>query len=156
MPQPGTTRRGLLVLSGGAALASAMAGAREPAHGSGTSKADRARDPAIDTHIHLVEPGLPGIKPKPEDIQRLYQGPPSKMAERFKTDMEQANIKVAFGMGSLGGDKGDPLGVAHTLELAKSVPGLKAIGVADPRRIEPEHLRPPRCRSSGTATRSSP
>ena len=30
MPQPGTTRRGLLVLSGGAALAGAMAGAREP------------------------------------------------------------------------------------------------------------------------------
>ena len=28
-----------------------------------------------------------------------------------------------------------------TLELAKSVSGLKAVGVADPRRIEPEHLR---------------
>jgi predicted TIM-barrel fold metal-dependent hydrolase len=35
----------------------------------------------------------------------------------------------------------DPLGVVGTLAVARSVPGLFPIGVADPRRTEPEHLR---------------
>jgi predicted TIM-barrel fold metal-dependent hydrolase len=41
----------------------------------------------------------------------------------------------------LNGAKDDPLGIAATIELSKSIPGLLAIGVADPRRTEPEHLR---------------
>jgi predicted TIM-barrel fold metal-dependent hydrolase len=77
----------------------------------------------------------------PEDIVQLYQGPLSKMADRLKAEMNEANIQFAFGMGSLGSEKPDPLGVARTLELAKSVSGLKAIGVADPRQTEPEHLK---------------
>ena len=32
------------------------------------------------------------------------------------------------------------MGITGTLALSQSVPGLKAVGVADPRRIEPEHL----------------
>jgi predicted TIM-barrel fold metal-dependent hydrolase len=95
----------------------------------------------IDTHIHVVPPGLPGIKPKPEDVERLYQGPLAAMADRLKAEMDQAKLEFAFGMGSLGGPKGDPLGIARTLELSRSVPGLRAIGVADPRRTEPEHLK---------------
>ena len=95
----------------------------------------------IDTHIHVVPPGLPGIKAMPEDVERLYEGPLTGMADRLKLEMGQANIKFAFGMGSLGGPKEDPLGIARTLELARSIPGLRAIGVADPRRTEPEHLK---------------
>ncbi len=95
----------------------------------------------IDTHIHVVPPGLPGIKAKPEDVVRLYEGPLTGMADRLKLEMGRANIKFAFGMGSLGGPKEDPLGIARTLELAESVPGLRAIGVADPRRTESEHLK---------------
>ncbi len=95
----------------------------------------------IDTHIHVVPPGLPGIKAMPEDVERLYEGPLTGMADRLKLEMGRANIKFAFGMGSLGGPKDDPLGIARTLELAESVPGLRAIGVADPRRTEPEHLK---------------
>ncbi len=77
----------------------------------------------------------------PADVVKLYQGEPSKMVDRLKAEMGQANVQFAFGMGSLGGEKSDPLGIVHTLELAKSVPGLKAIGVADPRRTEREHLK---------------
>jgi predicted TIM-barrel fold metal-dependent hydrolase len=54
--------------------------------------------------------------------------------------MHQAKCAFAFGMGSLDGLKGDPLGIAGTLALSQSVPGLKAVGIADPRRTEPEHL----------------
>ncbi|MBV8217516.1 MAG: amidohydrolase family protein [Solirubrobacterales bacterium] len=98
----------------------------------------------IDTHIHAVPAGVPGIKPMPEDmkdVEKLFEGPLAEMAARLKVEMDLAKIKVAFGMGSLEGPKEDPLGIARTLELSRTVPGLKAVGVADPRRTEPEHLR---------------
>jgi predicted TIM-barrel fold metal-dependent hydrolase len=44
-------------------------------------------------------------------------------------------------MGCCGGRADDPLGVSGTLAVARSVPGLYAIGVADPRQAEPEHLQ---------------
>jgi predicted TIM-barrel fold metal-dependent hydrolase len=141
MAKRGLTRRGLVGLSGGAALAGALGGVRELVHNSDGSQTEQAVDPVIDTHIHVVPPGLPGIKPMPEDVDKLFQGPLSKMVDRLKAEMNQASVQFAFGMGWLGGEKLDPLGVARTLELAKAVPGLKAIGVADPRRTEPEHLR---------------
>ena len=134
------TRRAVFRLSGGAALVSALVGIRELTR-SAVSEEERAGGPVIDTHIHVVPPGLPGIKPMPEDAEKLYKGPLSGMADRLKVEMDQAKLKFAFGMGSLEGLKEDPLGIARTLELSKSVPGLKAIGVADPRRTEPEHLR---------------
>ncbi len=49
------------------------------------------------------------MKPKPEDVVKLYQGTPQKIAERLKTEMKHANVQFAFGMGSVGGDKTDPL-----------------------------------------------
>jgi predicted TIM-barrel fold metal-dependent hydrolase len=55
--------------------------------------------------------------------------------------MEQGRVTVAFGMGSLGGGDADPLGIARTLELAKFVPGLKAIGIADPTHTDPRHMK---------------
>jgi uncharacterized protein len=102
---------------------------------------EQAGGPVIDTHIHVVPPGLPGIKPMPDDVEKLYKGPLSGMADRLRVEMDQAKLRFAFGMGSLDGLNEDPLGVARTLELSKLVPELKAIGVADPRRIGPEHLR---------------
>jgi predicted TIM-barrel fold metal-dependent hydrolase len=95
----------------------------------------------IDTHIHVVPPGVPGLKPKPKDVEELYRGPLSEMAARIKVEMHLANFKVAFGMGALGGCETDPLGIAGTLALSEFVPGLKAVGVADPRRTEPDHLK---------------
>jgi predicted TIM-barrel fold metal-dependent hydrolase len=77
----------------------------------------------------------------PEDVEKLFKGPLPAMADRLKFEMGQAEVKVAFGMGSVGGQTGDPLGIAGTLALAELVPGLKAIGVADPRNTEPAHLR---------------
>jgi predicted TIM-barrel fold metal-dependent hydrolase len=108
---------------------------------SAISEETQAEGPAIDTHIHVVPPRLPGIKPVPKDVEDLYQGPLTEMAARLRVEMHLAKYEFAFGMGSLDGLKGDPLGIARTLALSRSVPGLRAVGVADPRRTEPEHLR---------------
>jgi predicted TIM-barrel fold metal-dependent hydrolase len=81
------------------------------------------------------------MKPVPKDIDGLYSGPLSEMAARLRVEMHLAQYKFAFGMGSLEGPQNDPLGIAGTVALAQSVPGLRAIGVADPRRIAPEHLK---------------
>ena len=95
----------------------------------------------IDTHIHAVSSGLPGMKPKPEPIVKLYEGPIQPMADQLKAEMAAGRVEVAFGMGSLGGTIADPLGIARTLELCSLVPGLRAIGIADPRRTDPEWLK---------------
>jgi predicted TIM-barrel fold metal-dependent hydrolase len=44
-------------------------------------------------------------------------------------------------MGCCSASDDDPLGVAATLQLARRVPGLHAIGVADPLRTDADHLR---------------
>jgi predicted TIM-barrel fold metal-dependent hydrolase len=136
----GPTRRAVFRLSGGAALVGALVGIRGLAR-SAAPGGEQAGGPAIDTHIHAVPSHLPGVKPKPKDVEELYEGPLPEMAARLKVQMHLARYKIAFGIGSLGGPKEDPLGIAGTLALSESVPGLKAVGVADPRRTEPEHLK---------------
>jgi uncharacterized protein len=134
------TRREILGLAAGTALVgeiAALCGMTRPT----ASAEEPAGEPAIDTHIHVVHSGVPGVKAKPKKIEALYSGPIDRMADCVKAEMAQANIRIAFGMGSLVGQRDDPLGVARTLELSRLVPGLKAVGIADPRRIEPEHLR---------------
>jgi uncharacterized protein len=134
------TRRAVLRVSGRTALVSALLGLPELTR-SAFSQEELSGDSLIDTHIHVVSSGLPGLKPKPKDVEKLYRGPLSEMAARIKVEMHLANFKVAFGMGALGGPETDPLGIAGILALSRSVPGLKAVGVADPRRTEPEHLK---------------
>jgi hypothetical protein len=55
--------------------------------------------------------------------------------------MTSAGVSVALAMGSLTDDPQDPLGIASTLHIAEQVSGLFAIGVADPRRTDADHLR---------------
>src|SRR5262249_8411618 len=110
------TRRAVLRLSGGAALASALVGIQGLSR-SAFSEDERAGWRAIDTHIHVVPSNLPGIKPKPKDVETLYEGPPSEMVARLKVEMHLARFEVAFGMGCLGGPPADPLGIAGTLAL---------------------------------------
>jgi predicted TIM-barrel fold metal-dependent hydrolase len=134
------TRRQILGLAAGTALVGSLAGLpalTRPA----ASAEEPAGEPAIDTHIHVVHPGVPGLKAKPKEAAALYSGPVTRMADRIKAEMAQARVQIAFGIGSLVGPRDDPLGISRTLEIARSVPGLKAVGIADPRRIDPDHLR---------------
>jgi predicted TIM-barrel fold metal-dependent hydrolase len=134
------TRRTVLALSGGVVMVGAFAGVRGLA-GPAASGGEQDEGPVIDTHIHVDPSGIPGLKPIPKDVEELYERPLADMAARLKVEMHLANYKVAFGIGSLEGSNDDPLGIARTLELCESVPGLRAVGIADPRRTEPEHLK---------------
>jgi predicted TIM-barrel fold metal-dependent hydrolase len=91
----------------------------------------------IDSHIHVVPPGLPGVG----SLSPLLGGPADVLAARLRSEMQEAGIQQALAMGSLPGADDDPLGINGTLSLARQVPGLHAIGIADPSRSDPEHLR---------------
>src|SRR4051812_48518723 len=118
------TRRSVLGLSGGAALIGALGGGDPSALPSSQQQGGQGGGAAIDAHVHVVIPRIPGMKPMPEDVQRLMDGPPEAMARRLKDEMARAEVAFAFGMGCLGGSKDDPLGIDGTLQLAASVPGL--------------------------------
>jgi predicted TIM-barrel fold metal-dependent hydrolase len=91
----------------------------------------------IDMHIHVVPPQLPGAG----SLSPLLAGPVAALADALRREMRAAGVTHALAMGHLDGAPDDPLGVASTLALAGAVPGLSAIGAADPRRSEPEHLQ---------------
>jgi predicted TIM-barrel fold metal-dependent hydrolase len=91
----------------------------------------------IDTHIHVVPPQLPGAGP----LGALLEGPVEALAAALRRELQGAGASAALAMGQLDGGPDDPLGVAGTLAVARAVPGLHAVGVADPRRSDPEHLR---------------
>jgi predicted TIM-barrel fold metal-dependent hydrolase len=91
----------------------------------------------IDAHIHVVPPNLPGAGP----LSPLLEGRADALAAELRRQMQEAGVTQALAMGRLGGGEDDPLGVAGTLALARSVPGLLAIGAADPTRAAPEHLQ---------------
>jgi predicted TIM-barrel fold metal-dependent hydrolase len=71
----------------------------------------------------------------------ILDGPPDMVADRLQREMREAGVTIALAMGCLDAGPGDPLGIAATLEIGRRVPGVFAIGAADPRRREPEHLR---------------
>src|SRR5262245_39803093 len=91
----------------------------------------------IDTHIHVVRPQLPGVGP----LHPLLDRDAETVAAALHQELAEADAEQALAMGQLGGSDEDPLGVASTLAIARHVPGLHAVGVANPLRIEQEHLR---------------
>jgi predicted TIM-barrel fold metal-dependent hydrolase len=90
----------------------------------------------IDSHIHVVPPGLPGVG----DLGLRPTGGAVAVAERLRDEMQSAGIEYALAMGALGGGEADPLGVADSLGVAELVPGLHVIGAADPTRTDPDHM----------------
>src|SRR5207253_869726 len=91
----------------------------------------------IDMHIHVVPPNLPGAS----SLGSILAERPDVLANTLSSEMRGAGITTALAMGCLDGGVDDPLGISGTLEVAKRVPGLLAIGAADPRRAEPEYLQ---------------
>jgi len=91
----------------------------------------------IDTHIHVVPPQLPGVGP----LSPLLAAGGEALAAALRRELQAAGVTHAFAMGSCQGPEDDPLGVAGTLALARAVPGLFAIGIADPLRTDPGHLK---------------
>ena len=93
-------------------------------------------DVLIDAHVHVVPPGLPGLHAFPATLD----GAAATVAAAVRAELAASGTVQALAMGALSADPADPLGVAKTLRIADQVPGLHAIGVADPRRSGPEHL----------------
>jgi predicted TIM-barrel fold metal-dependent hydrolase len=90
----------------------------------------------IDTHIHVVRPHLPGVG----SLSPVLDDAPQTRAATLWHEMQSAGATHALAMGSWNAPPDDPLGVAETLLLARSVPGLLAIGIADPTRDDTDHL----------------
>lgn len=93
-------------------------------------------DVLIDAHMHVVPPDLPGLHGFPAALD----GAEEAVAAAVRAGMAASGTAQALAMGTLSDDPADPLGVAKTLRIADRVPGLHAIGVADPRCGDPEHL----------------
>src|SRR5947209_8109452 len=95
----------------------------------------------IDAHIHVVSPQLPGVGNLNPVLELAADG----VAAALRREMQAANVSAVLAMGCWYPNRpaadADPLGVAATLAVARSVPGLHAIGVADPGRTEPDYLR---------------
>lgn len=93
-------------------------------------------DVLIDAHVHVVPPDLPGLHAFPAVLDEAV----ATVAAAVRADMAASGTVQALAMGVLSDDPDDPLGVATTRRIADHVPGLHAIGVADPRRSDSEHL----------------
>src|SRR5262245_25529108 len=91
----------------------------------------------IDAHIHVVPPKLPGEG----SLSPLLDEPLEKLAMTLRRDIEAAGVQQALAMGSWKAPADDPLAVEATLRVARLVPGLYAIGTADPTITDPEHFR---------------
>lgn len=119
--------------------------------GTGTSRRARAADekPAaeiVDTHIHLVETRVPGGSlPNPIRLAPFDKGDtdgPKKLAAAFSDEGKKVGLSHALCMPRIQLSDADPLGIAHTVELAALVKGVKvhAVGVAHPERFDRDHM----------------
>jgi predicted TIM-barrel fold metal-dependent hydrolase len=91
----------------------------------------------IDMHIHVVPPGLPGVG----TLNPILREPPETLARSLRAEMARAGITQALAMGVYTNAADDPLGIASSQRIARLVPGLGLIGVANPDLTEPEHFR---------------
>jgi uncharacterized protein len=92
----------------------------------------------IDAHLHVARPNLPGAGP----LSPLLESGSEQIAAALREEMRAAGVGQALAMGSCHTTFDDPLGIDSTLAVARLVPGLHAIGAADPTRGgDPEHIR---------------
>jgi uncharacterized protein len=93
--------------------------------------------PMVDAHIHVVPPNLPGVGPLSPGLRASVEN----VARVVREQLLAGGFTHAAAMGAWDAGPDDPLGVNRTIQIAEGVPGLYAIGVADPTRGDPEHLR---------------
>ncbi|MBY0512612.1 MAG: amidohydrolase [Gemmataceae bacterium] len=91
----------------------------------------------IDVHVHAVPPNLPGTGA----LAPLLKSPPADVAAALRREMRLAGVSHVLAMGAWNAGDDDPLGINLTLQIAEMVPGMRAIGIMDPTRTDPEHFR---------------
>jgi predicted TIM-barrel fold metal-dependent hydrolase len=95
----------------------------------------------IDTHLHVVPPQLPGVGSLNPMLRERLENIGAVLAREMQSD----GVTAALAMGcwhppESAAAEADPLGVISTLAVARHVPGLHPVGVADPTRTDPDHL----------------
>ena len=90
----------------------------------------------IDMHIHCVPPNLPGVGWLGPELR----GTVEDVARTVREQMRAGGFDTALAMGCWDGGEHDPLGINRTLQIAEIVPGLRAIGIANPEQSDREHL----------------
>src|SRR5437763_9290687 len=90
----------------------------------------------VDAHIHVVPPNLPGVGPLSPGLRASVEN----VARVIREQMLAGGFTHAAAMGAWDAGPDDPLGVSRTVQIAEGVPGLYAIGVADPTQTDPDHL----------------
>ena len=91
----------------------------------------------IDAHVHVARPNLPGVG----SLSPLLETGAENVAAALRDEMGRRRPPRS-GDGHCLTTPDDPLGVDGTLAVACHVPGVYAVGVADPTRGgDPEHLR---------------
>lgn len=90
----------------------------------------------IDAHVHV------DLR-NPIFLQRLgadVASDPRKMADALRKDMDEAGVTTALAMPRRPESDDDPLGISGTLAVARHLPGLRLVGLADHTRVDPGHL----------------
>jgi uncharacterized protein len=91
----------------------------------------------IDAHIHVTPPNLPGVGPLSPGLRASAEN----VARVVREQMLAGGITHAAAMGVWLAEGDDALGVKRTVQIAEAVPGLFAVGVMDPTRTDPDHLK---------------
>lgn len=135
-----TRRRMIGTITSSAAFLLGENFAQQPTDAQERVQADATKTATIiDSHIHLVDPKLPGVPLGATPNGISLDDTLERVAKTVREEMEQSDTVAAFCMpqyGKLPPD--DILGVNRTLALRELVPNLHAIGIADPQRIAPD------------------
>src|SRR5438876_5684210 len=91
----------------------------------------------VDSRMPVVPPRLRGVG----SLNPILDTPAEAVAAALRQEMDGAGVRQALAMGCWGAPDDDPLGVAGTVQIAGSVPGLHAVGIADPVRTGTEHMQ---------------
>src|SRR5205085_12685125 len=102
----------------------------------------------IDSHIHVVPPGLPGVG----SLSPLLEWPHEARALALRQEMIAAGVDQVFAMGCSNSGAQDPLGIVATVQMARTVPRLAC---CRHRRPDAHRARTSwrGCRCSGYGTR---
>ena len=112
--------------------------------------AQRSQDLAVDVHVHVVNPGIPGIpemkSPRqltlaPFDAASASQGRARLVAE-LESELRRAGVGQALCMPRWLVNDEDPLGIAEVEAIAALAREVKlhAVGFANPERFDRPHL----------------
>jgi predicted TIM-barrel fold metal-dependent hydrolase len=132
------SRRDALRTFGGAFLAGAWAPF--------AAADERPAEPSvIDTHVHIVNTRLPGVRAQPVPLAPFGKEEPTalkQLARRIEEETKQAQVVQALCMPRFEVSDKDPLGIQDTLAVADLVrgPKLHPVGLAHPERFDQDHL----------------